>query len=82
MVTNRDGLLQSAELPKHTVFDRLLRANSEKNQNKSHQVQFGRKMLDEPHTFQVTEEGNGIFGQWVVDKDRLPAYEYTFDHLE
>ena len=34
---------------------------------------------DDPYTFQPTSEGSGIFGEWTLDANGLPAYEYTLD---
>jgi hypothetical protein len=35
--------------------------------------------LDRATTFLPCSTGSGIFGQWVVDDDGLPAYEYGLD---
>ncbi len=35
--------------------------------------------LERPATFLPCTTGSGIFGQWVVDEDGLPAYEYGLD---
>lgn len=34
---------------------------------------------DPAKTFEPTDEGSGIFGEWTQDDIGLPAYDYTFD---
>jgi Glycosyl hydrolase 36 superfamily, catalytic domain/Glycosyltransferase family 36 len=79
--TDREGLLRSAGLHQHTLIDRLRRGQFRKRPKRVGSFAAQAQDVDNPHTFQITDEGNGIFGYWIVDKDGLPAYEYRFDHL-
>ncbi len=40
---------------------------------------FQSEVSGDPHTFEPTEEGSGIFGRWQLDAHGLPCYQYELD---
>ncbi len=80
MATNkvrRIALLESAELSHHSLLNRLLRRQFSGSTSEPENIQS--QLAEDARAFQISDEGNGIFGKWVIDLDGLPAYEYTFD---
>ncbi len=35
--------------------------------------------IGDPHVFSASAQGSGVFGEWIIDQNGLPAYRYTLD---
>jgi hypothetical protein len=71
----RSAFQEAADLPSLTLFQRLLRLQFRRPKQETVAAQG----VGDPHTFEPTEEGSGVFGRWIVDAAGLPAYQYEMD---
>lgn len=74
----RSALMESAGLHELTTRQRFLRLQFRQPPPAPPRAQSAGKA----ETFEATDEGSGIFGQWILDEQGLPAYEYTFDQYK
>lgn len=72
----RTAFQEAAELREHTTLERLLRLQL---RPPAIPPTVSAQTAADPHTFEPTTEGSGIFGRWINDEAGLPAYQYELD---
>lgn len=76
----RSPLLEAAALPELTRWQRWSRLQFRRPP--ATPVDATTQAISLPGQFIPVDEGNGIFGRWIVDETGLPAYEYKLDQYK